>query len=88
MYTKIKTQAQLDKMLAKGNSDFFIALAGGLVRSSKNIYAATEKKTGERVYEVINNIDDSSQIIPKSKLLTFKGSNIGKAIKAGAFYAY
>jgi len=61
--------------------DFFISLAGGALKSSKAIKL---RENGKSFY-VLNESDGTSQVLNEKSLQT--RSNIGKAMKAGAFWA-
>ena len=64
-------------------AEFFIALAGGMLRSSKRILYNSEKRT----FFVNNEIDDTYQ--KDLTLAELKSqTNIYAAIKAGQFYQY
>lgn len=70
-----------------GEHEFFISLSGGAIRSSKNIeYAEKVDKNGENKFSIINEIDNTEQILSADELFTH--SNIGKAILNGGFYQY
>lgn len=75
----IKPQSieHLNELLDKGYTDFFIAL-GGCLRSSKYI-----TWNGTDTYYVLHLIDDSEDEYTAEELMA---SNIGTAIKNGAFY--
>jgi hypothetical protein len=60
----------------------FISLAGGLVRSSKNIY------WNGRRFEVLNEIDGTFQKLTEKHILDERYTNIGKAMRAGALYQH
>jgi hypothetical protein len=60
--------------------EFIIALAGGLVRSTKSIQL---RKNGKSFY-VTNEIDGSHQTLSAKSLYT--RCNIGEAMDKGAFY--
>ncbi len=62
--------------------DCFIALAGGMCRSSKSVCYNSK----EKVFSVVNEIDDTEDVLTAKELYT--NSNIGKAIDKGAFYQY
>lgn len=84
--TQIKSQEQLDNLImqninkGEGMLDCFVLLNGGL-RSSKSITFS-----GNDSYEVLNEIDDTTEIIEHNKLIS--SFPIGEAIQKGAFYAY
>lgn len=77
---QIKSLAQLKKTLKSGDGkDFFILLNYG-GRSSK--WVSFDGKT----FYVINFIDGSEQELTPEELMDEKLTNIGRAIKKGAFY--
>jgi len=82
----IKTIEQLKKAATNENgdfTDFFILLAGGLVRSSKRILYNPETET----FDVYNEIDDSEQdalTVEKLKMET----HIVEAIENNCLYQY
>lgn len=80
--TKIKDLKHLRDMLRKGEHDYFIALAGGLCRSSKSIYSAGRK------FSVLNEIDGTEETLTDKEIMDEKITNIGTALRRGAFYAY
>ena len=85
-YKKIKSIAVLKKAATNkdGNyTEFFIALAGGLARSSKSISYSPSGKT----FCISNEIDDSFEEELTEEELKSQ-TNIYTAIKAGAFYQY
>ena len=65
-----------------GQASFFIVLAGGAARSSKDITFSTEDG-----WTIFNNIDDSWQDYRTDRNM-LKFTNIGKALEKGAFYSY
>lgn len=85
---KIKSVKELREAINKGNHEFFISLANGFIRSSKNIdFDDSTDKNGEYRFNILNEIDDTEQILSEKQLFTV-ASNIGKAIKQEAFYMY
>jgi len=71
------------KSIKTGNGlDCFIALAGGLMRSSKNIYWNGKK------YKILNEIDGTTQNLTEKQIFDERYTNIGKALKVGALYQY
>lgn len=78
-YTKINNIEELKNAIDKENYEFFISLAGGMLRSSKTI-TITEKGK----FEILNEIDSTIEILTEKQLWT--KSNIGKALDSGAFY--
>jgi len=80
-YKKIKSVAHLKRLASRDEAlDCFIALAGGLIRSSKNIFFDGE------LFIINNEIDGTGQKLTAAQLWT--DSNIGEAIDKGAFFAY
>lgn len=79
-HKQIKSVEQLRKLSSDEALDCFIALAGGLMRSSKNIFFDGE------LFIINNDIDGTGQELTAAQLYT--DSNIGEAIDKGAFFAY
>lgn len=82
-YKQVLSVAQLKELCRDEQREFFILLNGG-IRSSKSILYNTD----DRMFEILNNIDDTEQILSESELLDEDETNIGKAILAGSFYQY
>lgn len=83
MAKQVKSVNQLKTILADGETkDFFILLNGGL-RSSKTI-----SFDGDNIFYVLNEIDDTEQVLTEQELMDSDITNIGKAINNGAFYQY
>ena len=81
--TQVKTMRQLTQMVYDGVHDFFIMLNGG-VRSGKYIdYSIYTEK-----FYITNEIDGTDQELTREQLMDERYTNIGKAMKAGALYAY
>ncbi len=80
-YTKIMSIEHLKEFSKDTNLSAFIYLNGGL-RSSKTIHWDPK----EEVFIILNEIDDSEQILTEAELST--ESNIAEAIDKGAFYKY
>lgn len=76
---RIRSVAGLRKAVRDGNTDFFILLNFGL-RSSKNI---THQ---HRRYNVLNEIDGSTGSYTAKQLINAKKTNIGEAMRRGAFF--
>jgi hypothetical protein len=74
----IHNTRQLRRAIARGQYDYAILLAGGAVRSSKNI-----ETDGEGRFTVWNLIDDTQQFLTGRELYT--QSNLGEARRKGAF---
>ena len=63
-------------------TDFYIALVGG-ARSSKSI-----QLVGDGRISILNEIDDTEDIVNSKSLFDTRTNNVGKAILAGNFYMY
>lgn len=70
------------KDLAIQGVECYIALNGG-VKSSKHIIYIEDAE----VFEIINYIDESVQVLKEEDLFNEEYTNIGKAINLKAFYA-
>jgi len=84
---RVNSIDELVDMLTDGSNmeEFFINLGG--VRSSKNIFL-DEDDNGNEVFNILNEIDDTTQILTREQLADESYTNIGKAIAAGMFYRY
>ena len=86
MMKPITSILQLKKAAANERGEFvefFILLAGGLLRSSKRILYFPDTNT----FDIINEIDDSEQEdLDEVQLRT--DTNIIEAIEKGAFFQY
>ena len=80
-YAPIRSIKQLRNAINKGQKEFFITLNYGL-KSSKYI-----DTTGKKFY-VLNEIDGSEQKLTEKQLMDEGYTNIGKAMKKKAFFAY
>ena len=83
MATKVKNIEHLKQILNDRDGEtheFYIQLNFGL-RSSKLM-----SYDGESVFYVLNLIDDTEQELSEEQLFDDSLTNIGKAIKQGAFY--
>lgn len=82
-FTQIKDMDALVNLLGEYGcrGDFFIQLNGG-ARSSKHIRYDHWRET----FHVTNEIDGSKQVLTADELMDSKITNIGAAIRAGAFY--
>lgn len=80
---QVTSTAQLKRMISDGVHDFFIQLNFG-ARSSK--FMDYDPRDSRFVIE--NEIDGSRQRLNEKNLFNERHTNIGKAITAGAFYAY
>lgn len=70
------------KSIKTGNGmDCFISL-GGILRTSKNIYWNGKK------YEILNEIDGTTQELTEKQIFDERYTNIGKALEVGALYQY
>ena len=86
--TLIRDLAPLTVLASRPDGvECFIALAGGLARSSKTIRYLTPTNMRYKVgqFAVLNGIDGSEQTLWPRQLWT--QSNIGKALDAGALFA-
>ncbi len=77
---KVRTVDQLKGHLSRGGAEFFIVLRYG-VRSSKHIELAKRNK-----FWVLNYIDSSTHTLSEKQLFDRAFTNIGAAMKVGAFY--
>jgi hypothetical protein len=76
----IRTLKQLDAELSTDEfRDFAILLGGGAAFSRKEI-----RRVGRR-YQIVNCIDDTEQLLTAAQLFDSSRTNIGKAMKIGAF---
>ncbi len=75
----INTIKELKEEAVKG-ADFYILLKHGLV-SRKTIRYDKKKK----IFTVYNHIDDTKQKLTEKELLLLRYTNIGRAIRKGAF---
>lgn len=83
MSKQIKSIAELKREASKQSGlDGFILLAGGLMRSSKQIYYDTVSK----VFEIWNDIDGTTLTVSEAELKT--ETNIIEALKKGCLYKY
>ena len=81
-YKAITTIEQLKAAASvEGGCEVFILLAGGMVRSSKQIATGCCPK-----FHVWNLSDDSRQRLSEEQLMDESRTNIGKAMKMGALY--
>lgn len=83
MPKQIKTIEELKEIVPIGKSKDCFLVCGGFCRSSKNMYRISEDK-----WEVLNEIDDTYQTLTSKQLFNNKLTNIGEAMKLGAFYQY
>lgn len=81
--TQVTSTEQLKRMTQEGVHDFFILLNGG-ARSSKQV----DYNPHDQRFYIENEIDGTRQRLSERNLLNERHTNIGKAITAGAFYAY
>jgi len=78
--TKIKSIEHLKELGEDGSLlDCFVSLAGGAVRSSKEMQYTDNK------WQVFNSIDGTMQTLEDKQL--HSESNIGEAINKGCFFA-
>ncbi|OGS23241.1 MAG: hypothetical protein A2252_09150 [Elusimicrobia bacterium RIFOXYA2_FULL_39_19] len=78
---QVKSLEHLKKILFKGPGEFFIALNYDC-KSSKTV--SYDKKS--KVFYVTNWIDGTEQELSSRQIMSVGWTNIGKAIKKGAFY--
>jgi hypothetical protein len=82
-FIQVKDVDDLKRLITEENKhDFFIQLNFG-ARSSKTMDVDDDGK-----FNVVNEIDGSAQKLTSEELFNESLTNIGKAIKYGAFYAY
>jgi len=77
---KVRDRAHLRALIRRGQSDFLIALNPAGLVSRKEI-----RRAGRGRYEVFHGIDGTLEVLTEREL--FEGTNVGKAIERGAFYA-
>lgn len=82
-FTRVNSLDELKKMCDGVTKDFFILLNFGM-RSSKNVSYDSSTDT----FYILNEIDDTEQELNSETIMDEEYTNIGKAIKYGAFYAY
>ena len=78
-FIKVKDIFHLKELIEADNHDFIIVLNGGLGSHKTISLTKTDK------FSVLNRIDESKQTISEKGLFNEKITNIGKAIKLGAF---
>jgi len=78
---QVKSLRHLKKILSGGAGEFFIALNYGC-KSSKTV--SYDRKS--RMFFVTNLIDSTEQSLSSRQLMSGNWTNIGRAIKKGAFY--
>lgn len=81
-YVKVTSLKHLKEILAKGNGEFVLMLAGGLARSSKYLSYDADIDT----FSVVNSIDDSEQDLTSKQIMDKECTNIGEGIRLGAFF--
>lgn len=81
---QIKSLQHLINKIKDKNYEFFIILAGGYIKSSKDI----DYDIDEKQFYITNEIDDTYQILTHTEMFNNKITNIGKAIKLGCLYMY
>lgn len=88
---QVKSLAQLKKLIDENDGspiEGYVVLKGS-VRSCKTInYADMVDKNGAYKLEILNEIDETKQILTEKNLFNEKYTNIGKAINQGSFYVY
>lgn len=87
---KIKSLKHLYDILdTSENAREFFILLNGCGRSWKTISLADKvDRLGCYKLEILNEIDDTRQILSLGSMMNEKYTNIGWAIKRGAFYLY
>lgn len=84
-YIKIMSIKELREALSEDEfKDFVIQLAGGGLVSRKEMRLS--KINGDRKYEVHNCAENDTQYLTRDQLEQSKYTNIGEAIRKGAFY--
>ena len=81
-FIRIKSLAALLAAIERKPSRFIILLNYGAWSVKRNRY-----RPRQRVFSIHNEIDGSRQELTTSQLMSPKHSNIGPAMRAGAFYA-
>lgn len=81
MPQQIKTVEQLNASIEAGKTGFFIALGGGILRASYEIYRRGQK------YVVDSYVCSSTMTVSERGLFDDRLTNIGKAMEAGCLYA-
>jgi len=88
-FTQVKSLEHLKQLIDEndgGTLECFIELNGG-GRSWKTItFADKNDKNGNAKFEILNEIDESRQVLTEKNLFNTKHTNIGDAINKGAFY--
>ena len=69
----VESIQDLREILNSGKYEYYILLAGGVVRSSKDLEMLNDGR-----FKIFNYVDDSEQVLTEKELYT--QSNIGKAI--------
>ena len=80
---RVSSLNELKSMCERKQTSFFIHLNFGM-RSSKSIYY--EPVTDS--FTVLNEIDDTEQVLNSKQIMDDDYTNIGKAIRFGSFYKY
>ena len=84
---RVKSISHLRKLVERGVTDYVLAL-GGCLQSSKHIIPAdTSAPDAPPRFIITNLIDDSEQVLTADELNDASKTNIGAAIKCGAFFA-
>lgn len=79
---RVRNVENLKRLVNKGVKDYFIALGPkGALRSSKHV------TYDGKIFYVLNEIDSSEQELTEAQLNDPNETNIGEAIKKGAFIA-
>lgn len=85
-FKPVKTIEELKTILDGGASEFFVLL-NPCARSWKTLnYADKLDRHGNYKIEILNDIDDSRQVLTEKNLFNRKFTNIGYAMKNGSFF--
>ena len=88
-FIKVKSLEHLKTILKEndnGTLECFIETNGG-GRSWKTItYANEDDKDGNPKFEILNEIDETRQVLTEKNLFNERYTNIGKAIENGSFF--
>jgi hypothetical protein len=81
-FIRIRTPSELQAAIKKKPLQFFILLNYGTWSVKRIRY-----RPHRRVFSIFNEIDGTRQVLTARQLMKTRRSNIGPAMKAGAFYA-
>lgn len=82
-FIRIRTTRELIELITSKSPDRFVMLLNYGLQSVKQIQYDTKRK----IFWVYNEIDDTEQILTSGQLMSRKYTNIGRAMRAGAFFA-